>query len=84
MMHFPRKLPNWQDILKNAWSCRFWIAASVCQVGEIVLALGAEFAPLWLRLVLQLLSLGFSLAGLYARGLIQKNWSSENGREPSP
>ena len=74
-------LNNWRDIIFKAWSARLWWAAGLLQMVSFALDLGSGIGPWWLRLLLQAASIALSLAGIYARIVLQKGLS--DGRNPA-
>lgn len=67
-------LPNWPAVLRSAWSVRLWALAFSCGAADIVLSvLGQISHEPRLSIALQMAGLVFSLAGLIARIVAQKD-----------
>jgi len=65
---------EWRDILKKAWSVRFFALSILLQGIDVVLStFGAFSMNPGARIALQLLGVIFAAAGLWARFVYQKN-----------
>lgn len=71
-------LRDWKAIVRRAWSVRLWLLAFACGAADIVLsALGQINHDTGWSIGLQMAGLVFSMAGLIARVVAQRNLPRE-------
>lgn len=71
-------LRDWQAIVCRAWSVRLWLLAFACGAADIVLSvLGQINHDTGWSIALQMAGLVFSMAGLIARVVAQRNLPRE-------
>ena len=67
-------LPNWREILRNAWSVRFVVASGLLSAADVILSLWFQVRPtFWLAVA----SGTISILALVARLVPQKSLHKE-------
>ncbi|MDP9895367.1 hypothetical protein J2W32_004465 [Variovorax boronicumulans] len=66
-------IDDWHTVLRKAWSARLWWLAAAVQVAAFIVDLASNGPfSFWVKVSLQVLAVGLSLAGLYARIVLQR------------
>lgn len=73
--------PDWKNILKRAWSIRFWAVAILLQGIELLIPYYAENLPQGLFSILSLMAM---IGGMYARFIIQPKLVKVINEDPRP
>lgn len=68
-------IPEWKQVLKKAWSMRLWAASAVCGIGaSVVPFIQDKQTSLGMVVVLSILGTVFSIGGMVARIVLQKEF----------